>query len=162
LAKKIEEHKMRVVLILLIIVSALSCSSEPAASPRQVAEKLLALHGLLGKQPEQRSKAAKNSEVDRDELDKYFIDLEKYDKFTGDIYVGVIVGGLAREQGGLREKITGRKAVIKAGEGIIYFELTGKNWKINLDKTIPDPIKERAKQEKQRYDAAREAGKALL
>ncbi len=149
-------------LLALIIILISACNTDIPVSPKETAFKLLALHDLLGKKPGQRSKNAKNNEVDRDKLQLFFVDLDKYDKFTGDIYVGIVVGALAQKQRELKEQISGDSAKIRAGAGVIYLKKHDGRWKINLDKTIPVKMKKNARLEKERYDAAKEAGKALL
>ncbi|MBN2804011.1 MAG: hypothetical protein JXR91_13035 [Deltaproteobacteria bacterium] len=147
--------------LITVTIFMFACNRTPD-SPVKVSEKLLVLHDLLGKTPKERSKEAKNSEVDRDELENFFVDLDRFDKFTADIYVGIIVSALAQKQKELQEKISGKEALVRVGEGTIYFKLVQNRWKIDLEKTVPKKMKERAKIEKDRYESAKETGKALF
>ena len=137
-----------------------SCNDTPSMTPAETALKLLALHGLLGKSPSERTDRDKKTLVSHEELSSLFVDLEDYDEFTGELYAGVVIGALAGNQSQLKETKRKNAAEITAGSAIIYFDLVNNIWKINLEKTIPEDMKTRAKLEKQRYEAARAAGQA--
>ena len=129
-------------------------------TPAETALKLLSLHGLLGKSPSERTARDKKTLVSHEEMASLFVDLGNYDKFTGELYTGVVIGALANNQSQLQETQRINTAEITAGRAIIHFDLVNNIWKINLEKTIPEDMKARAKLEKQRYDAARSAGQA--
>lgn len=138
-----------------------ACNEKPPMTPAETALRLLALHGLLGKTPSERSAEEKNTLVDPAELKALFVDLNQYDKFTGELFTGVIIGALANHQSNLQETRHGTTAEVTAGKANIYLDLVDNIWKINLNKTIPAEMKERAQKEKKRYDAAKAAGEAV-
>lgn len=134
------------------------CNSQPPMTPAETSLKLLSIHGLLGRAPQQRSKTAKETLVSKQELNRFFTDLDNFDKFSGELFTGIILGALARNQSRLMETRKTTTASVTAGNAIIHFELVDDTWKINLDKTIPESMKKKAKEEKKRYEAAKAAG----
>ncbi|MBN2718971.1 MAG: hypothetical protein JXX14_24200 [Deltaproteobacteria bacterium] len=149
-----------IALVFCIVIGLTACNQKPPMTPAETALRLLALHGLLGKTPKERTEKDKNTLVDRDELASFFVDLDKYDQFTGELFTGVILGALAANQSKLQETRRKTTAEVSAGSATIYFELVDNIWKISLEKTIPREMKDRAKAEKQRYEAAKAAGEA--
>ena len=137
-----------------------SCEKKPPMTPAETALRLLSLHGMLGKNPSERTKKDKTTLVDKEALMDYFVDLDQYDRFTSELYTGVILGALAQNQSRLQETKTKTTAEVTAGKATIYFELVDNFWKINLEKTIPADMKKRAETEKARYEAAKSAGEA--
>jgi len=146
------------------LVLAGACSSEPPApsvgDPRDTALALLALHDLEGQQPEERSDESKRSEVHREALAELIGDLDSTDRFTADLYVGFIVGALARHQTRLFVSRQGSRAVVSAGKARIALRLDGAKWRIVLAESVPDEIKRRAVEAKQAYEAAKARGQA--
>ncbi|MCK9462332.1 MAG: hypothetical protein M0R80_22125 [Proteobacteria bacterium] len=134
---------------------------EGAAGPRAAAEDLLALHGLLGRQPESFTEEERSAPVDRGAVAQLVSDLGAYDEFTGDLYVGFVVGALATQQGRWTTSMDGDRAVVAAGQARIAFVRRGGAWKVELAASVPEPIRKRAAEEKLRYEAAKAAGKSL-
>jgi len=132
-----------------------------AAGPRATAERLLELHGLLGRQPEELTPEQKGATVDRAAVAGLVADLGAYDEFTGDLYVGFVVGALAEQQGRWTTAMDGARALIAAGNARILFVRRNGAWKVDLAASVPDVIKERAAEEKIRYEAAKAAGQGL-
>jgi hypothetical protein len=149
------------IFILMLLAASIACNDRPPMTPAETTLHLLAVHGLLGKSPGDRSDKDKNTLVDADDLNELFVDLADYDKFTGELYTGVILGALAANQSKLEESRTEKSAQVTAGRMVIHLDLVNNLWKISLGKTIPDKLKERAIIEKQRYDAAKAAGEAM-
>ncbi|MBN2342723.1 MAG: hypothetical protein JXX29_16890 [Deltaproteobacteria bacterium] len=151
---------------LLIFVFALpifaGCDQHPSMTPAETALHLLSMHGLLGKTPGERSKAAKETLASEAELNDMFVDLNKYDKFTRELFTGIVIGAIARHQSKLLESKKKKTAIVTAGQAAIYFVLVDNTWKISLEKTIPDELKAKAKIEKARYEAAKAAGEAAV
>jgi hypothetical protein len=129
--------------------------SDPIATVHQ----LLRLHGLLGKQPEERSHKTKNREVSMASLTPLFVNLEKHDPFLRDLYVGFVVGALARYQGKLFISKHGNEAEVRAGNLTVTMKLKDGHYKVDLEKTIPAAIKQRANREKVRYAEAQKDAK---
>jgi len=102
-----------------------------------------------------------DSPVPRAELRLLFTDLDKLDPFIGDLYVGFVVGALARYQSRLFEVRTGKTASFKAGQAVIVLEQGEGGWRISLDRSVPAPLKERAAAEKIRYENAKAAGQSV-
>ena len=154
------------IVALLAIAGAFGCRAEgddvgAATGPRATAESLLALHGLRGRQPEDLTRDEKNAPVDRAAIAALVADVAAYDEFTGDLYVGFVVGALAKHQGRWTTAMDGAQALIAAGDARILFVRSGGKWKVDLAASVPDEIKKRAAEEKQRYEAAKAAGEAL-
>jgi hypothetical protein len=132
-----------------------------ADGPRAAAEHLLALHGLLGRKPGELTQEEKDAPVDRAAIAALVTDLGAYDVFTGDLYVGFVVGALAEQQGRWTTATDGARALIAAGGARIVFVRRGGAWKADLAASVPAEIKKRAAEEKRRYEAAKAAGRAL-
>jgi hypothetical protein len=131
------------------------------AGPRAAAERLLALHGLLGRQPGELTQEERDAPVDREAIEGLVADVGAYDGFTGDLYVGFVVGALARQQGRWTTAMDGARALVAAGEARILFVRRDGAWKVDLGASVPDVVKRRAADEKRRYEAAKAAGRAL-
>lgn len=154
-------HTVSLFISLALLTAQLACNAQPPMTPAETTLHLLAVHGLLGKSPGDRSAKDKNTLVDSDELIGMFVDLNQYDKFTGELFTGIILGALATNQSRLEESRTAQSAQVTAGRLVIHLDLVNNVWKINLGKTIPEKLKARATMEKQRYDAAKAAGEAM-
>jgi hypothetical protein len=144
-------------LLLLITVLSVACvdakqTSDPTnPDPTITVNELLWLHGLLGKQQEDRSHQTKSIEVDMASLETLFVNLEKHDPFLRDVYVGFVVGALARYQGKLFVSKHENEADVRAGNLTVRMKLENDRYKIDLEKTIPAAIKQRAAEEKSRH-----------
>jgi hypothetical protein len=146
------------------LIAAGACRSgdeEGAGGPRAIAERLLALHGLLGRQAEELSQAERDAPVDREAVAGLVDDVGAYDEFISDLYVGFVVGALAKSQGRWTTAMDGERALIAAGDARVYFVRSGGAWKVSLAASVPDVIKERAAEEKRRFEAAKAAGQGL-
>lgn len=146
--------------LLILLLSIAACNNTPPMTPAETSIQLLSMHGLLGRSPGERSQSAKETLVSKQDLNEIFLDLDHYDKFTGELYTGVVIGALARHQSRLLESKNKTTASITAGHALIHFDLVDNTWKINLDKTIPKEMKQKARAEKKRYEAAKAAGQA--
>jgi hypothetical protein len=130
--------------------------AEAVSSPLSTAKKLLELHELLGKNPTHRSEEAREREVDDAAMAQLFVDYKKFDPFLADLYVGFIVGALANNQKNMAvTQRRGGRATLSAGKLLVLFKLDGQDWKIILDRTVPDEIKKRAADEKRQFLEAR-------
>lgn len=130
----------------------------PSDAVTAVAERLLEAHHLLGRQPEELTPGEKAAPVDGSALAPLVADPGDHDPFIGDLYVGFVVGALARHQGRWVTSIDGDRATIAAGDVRVALVRRGGAWKIDLAASIPDVIKARAAEEKARFDAAKAAG----
>lgn len=149
------------------LVAALGACAEPPAGapvaagpdPLATAQGLLELHGLSGRQPEERPEDLRDAPVPRERLARFAADLDARDPFLTDLYVGFVVGALARHQGRLFIERQGNRAVISAGDARIALVLAPSGWQVVLEESVPDEIKRRAAEEHQRYiDAKARAG----
>jgi hypothetical protein len=124
--------------------------SEPAPSPSPLdtANKILKLHGLLGKQPDERPDRVQKAAPDRGALKQLFLDYDKEDPFLADLYVGFVVGALSVNQRNLHVFQESRRAEVKAGNARISMHLVGGVWRVSLSESIPVEIRARAKMEK--------------
>ena len=148
----------------LALAAAGACRSggeEGADGVRAAAEKLLALHGLLGRQPEELSRAERDAPVDRKAVAGLVADVGSCDEFISDLYVGFVVGALAKHQGRWTTAMDGAQAIVAAGDARILFVREDGAWKVSLAASVPDEIKKRAAEEKQRFEAAKAAGQGL-
>jgi hypothetical protein len=127
--------------------------------PMATVRELLRLHDLLGKQPEERPHKTKNKEVSTASLEPLFVNLETYDPFLRELYVGFVVGALARYQGRLFISKHENEAAVSAGNLKVRMKLKDHRYKIDLEKTIPDAIRQRANKEKNRYQKAKNDSK---
>jgi hypothetical protein len=153
----IEPVRLPLAVALTVLVAASACERDKdrTADPAGTASALLSLHDLAGRQPEERPKEILDREVDRAALRALVADLDEHDKFISDIYLGFVVGALARNQRGLFVTTRGDDAAIEAGKATIRLKLVGSSWKIILDASVPDEIKERAAAQKKSYEEAR-------
>jgi len=141
------------------ILAAVSSCAEPAGSdpgpqgpdPLEAVRGLLTLHGLAGRQPEERPEAQREAPVRREDLTRFVADLDARDPFLTDLYVGFVVGALARHQGRLFVERQGSRAVISAGDARLALAMTPAGWKVVLEESVPDEIKRRAAEEHQRF-----------
>ncbi len=135
-------------------------TSDPThPDPTSTVDELLRLHGLLGKQPEDRSHQTKSAEIDMASLEPLFVNFKKYDPFLRDLYVGFVVGALARYQGKLFISKHENEANVKAGNLTVRMRLDNDRYKIDLEKTVPAVIKQRAAKEKTRHAKSRKKAK---
>lgn len=139
----------------------LACGEDPRPDPADVpdplatARELLALHDVLGRQPEDRPDETRAAAIDRQALARLIADLEGRDPFVTDLYVGFVVGALARFQDKLVATAGGGRATVIAGRARIAMRLAGESWQIVLEESVPQEIKDRAAAEKRRFDEAR-------
>jgi hypothetical protein len=147
-----------------LIALMAACTGDPKQAPDQhgpdpmiTVHELLRLHDLLGKQPEERSQKTKTKEVPTASLKPLFVNLENSDPFLRQLYVGFVVGALARYQGRLFVSKHGNRAEVSAGKLKVAMKLKDGRYKIDLEKTIPEVIRQRAKIEKTRYQEAKKS-----
>ena len=145
------------VCVVLSCVWAASCSPQgphPAPDeerdPLATTSKLLEAHGLVGRTPDQRSPAERDRPIDKALLRPLFSDLDDYEPFIADIYVGFVVGALAEHQKRLFVSRQGLRSRVSAGQLDVQLKLEEGRWRIILAETIPEVIKKRAAAEKQR------------
>lgn len=129
--------------------------SEEVPDPLQSARELLALHDVLGRQPEDRPDEFKAQAIDRQALARLIADLGGRDPFVTDLYVGFVVGALARFQDKLVATAGAGRATVIAGRARIAMRLEGQTWRIVLEESVPQEIKDRAAAEKRRFDEAK-------
>jgi len=148
-----------IALSLVVELPLVGCHSEPP--PLDTITELLTLHDLAGRQPADRPAAVRDREVDREALSRLFTDLDAEERFLTDLYVGFVVGALAREQSRLAVgSPAGGRVVVRAGGLDVVLRLVDGRWRIVLGETIPPAIREQARAERERYEAARTAGAA--
>jgi hypothetical protein len=116
---------------------------------------LLALHGLQGRQAEERTPAEKETPINPAALAALFTDLGQQDPFLDDLYVGFLVGLLARHQERLFvEHRRDETARVWAGGAAVVLHRKKNKWQISLAESIPGEIKKRALKEKTRLEQA--------
>ncbi len=154
--------------LLLFALQGMGCHerfTEKAANrgehPLQAVERLLSLHDLNGRQPEERSAKSRNREVDRGRLEALVSDLNNHDSFTSNLYVGFIVGALARYQTRLMVTQKGDHAEVMAGKVRVVMRRSDNKWRFVLSESIPEVIKQRAAEEKKRFESAKAMSAAL-
>ncbi len=160
---KLPRHTRRLPAIfsVLALVGGFACSTQKAPSPGDTVLKLLDLHGLAGKLPEERTRESSEAEVDRAKLAALIVDLDDHDPFIADIYVGFVLGVLASHQARLFVTVEGSRAEVAAGRASVKMRLVDSSWKIVLGESVPREIKERALVEKKNYEDAKAAGAAV-
>jgi hypothetical protein len=141
----------------LCLGAACSPEKEPAGKPdepdpRQTAERLLEMHELVGKHPEQRSEKSRSEPVPEERLRTVIADLDARDPFLSELYTGFVVGALARAQEELFVERRGAHAVVWAGRARIVMQRRNDRWKVVLDKSVPEAVKRRAAEEKRRFE----------
>ena len=149
----------RAVLPIAALLALSACGDDRPPEPQgpdplDAVREILRLHDLEGRQPEERSPQAREREVDRAALSRLVADLDARDPFLSDLYVGFVVGALARHQTRLFVSRMGNRAEVSAGDARIVLVLDGGRWKILLGDSVPDEIERRAAQEKRRYEEA--------
>jgi hypothetical protein len=122
--------------------------------PLETARELLALHDLKGARPGDRTAEVKDKQVDRAAVAALVADFEGRDPFVTDLYVGFVVGALAQFQDRLIATARTGRATVVAGRARIAMKLDSGKWRIVLEESVPDEIKQRAAAEKQRFDEA--------
>lgn len=127
----------------------------PEAAPMETVDKLLTLHGVQGKLPEDRSAEARRRAVDQAALETLFVDFDEHDPFLANLYVGFVVGVLSRHQQALIMTRKGHRAVLHAGKVGVVMTLVDRQWRIDLGRTVPEVIKKRARAELERVGKAR-------
>lgn len=154
--------------LLLFALQGMGCNQrtpdkvpDRGVQPLKAVERLLSLHDLNGRQPEERSAESRNREVDRGKLEALVSDLNKHDPFTSNLYVGFIVGALARYQTRLMVTQSGDRAEIMAGKARVVMRRADNEWRFVLDESIPEVIQQRAAEEKRRFESARAMSAAL-
>ncbi len=139
--------------LLALCLIVLSCGdNSPKSSPKESVSKLLELHGLKGRLPEDRTEDEKNRAVDKKALEPLIADLDANDPFITDLYVGFVVSVLARSQDNLVVSTKDDQATVKAGTLRVKMVLVENRWKILLEETIPEKIKAKAREEKARVE----------
>jgi hypothetical protein len=121
---------------------------------------LLELHGLRGIMPEERPREVRDRAVDESALKKLFWDYGSEDPFLTNLYVGFVVGALARNQHALAMTQRGQRATVYAGGLAVHMSYNTRShkWQIMLDRTIPANVKKRALAEEARLVRRRVAG----
>jgi hypothetical protein len=159
----LSRHMKRLLAILsaLAIVGCFACSAKKAPNPGDTVLKLLDLHDLAGKLPEERTKESSEAEVDRSKLAALIVDLDDHDPFIADIYVGFVLGVLASHQARLFVTVEGSRAEVAAGKAVVKMRFVDDNWKIVLGESVPREIKERAIVEKKNYEEAKAAAASI-
>ena len=153
--------RLLVVFTVSLIVAGFACSAEKPPNPGDTVLKLLDLHNLAGKLPEERTKENAEAEVDRAKLAALIADLDEHDPFIADIYLGFVLGVLASHQARLFVTVEGYRAEIAAGRASVKMRLVDGNWKIVLGESVPPEIKERALLEKKNYEEAKAAANSV-
>ncbi len=131
------------------------------AAPMATIDALLDLHGMRGRMPEERSDETRRKAVDETALKRLFLDFESEDPFLANLYVGFVVGVLARHQHMLVLTRRGNRATVHAGDLPVKMMKKNDHWLIVLKKTIPDAIRKRAEAEQQRLKQQRIARSPL-
>ncbi|MCP4599707.1 MAG: hypothetical protein GY847_04070 [Proteobacteria bacterium] len=149
-----------VIVTVFLLAAACSNGSKPTPyssgpDPLATVRELLRLHDLLGKQPEDRSEETRNKEVERGALSPLFLDLDAQEPFLTNLYVGFVVGVLARNQGRLYISRRGHRVEVTAGNARIVLKLESDRFRIVLKESIPEAIKKRAAKEKARFEEAK-------
>ncbi len=147
-------------LALLLLTGCAEKAPEETTGPDPLAtvESLLKLHDVWRKQPEERSSESRQRSVDNDALKELVYELEKEDPFFANLYVGFVVGALARYQTRLGVTIRGDRAEVQAGALQVVMRRVDRSWRVDLDRTIPEEIKARARAEKRRLAGAASPG----
>ncbi len=148
--------------LLSVALGALACGSEReerlmTASPKQTVSALLRLHDVEGKLPEQRDKEARRTSADPRQLKLLIADYGERDSFVDDLYIGFVVGALARCQDQLTINHKGDRATVKAGNVTVVLQQDNDRFRILLAESIPQAIKDRAAAEKIKFDRAKSA-----
>ncbi len=134
--------------VLLVGVVALGCrETVDVPDPRLTVSKLLAVHGVLGKDADQRTSGDRKKRIGTADLKALFVDYDNFDPFLADLYVGFVVGALARFQDRLVVNRTLNRTVITAGKATVVMQLDDNGWRILLGRSVPEAIKARAKLE---------------
>lgn len=127
------------------------CSdSHQASDPLDTVSELLAVHGLAGKDRATRSRTDRETRVNPEVLQRLIVDYRAHDPFLAELYVGFVVGALARYQGRLVVERDDERAFVSAGRVSLVMLLGNAGWQIHLDRSIPESIKAKAKLEQAR------------
>lgn len=153
-------HSAHMASVSIVLSFALGCAPGENTAPRDhgpnpihTLNKLLEHHDLLGKQPEERSERAKNKPVHRKELEPLVLDLDKFDDFLSNLYVGFIAGVVARHQTRLYVSKVGNKAIVTAGKARIVLQLVDDAYRISLEESIPSEIAKKALLERAKIES---------
>ena len=138
--------------LVLSILLCIGCASgeSSATAPITTIDVLLEFHGMRGRMPEERPREARQKAVDENALKQFFLDFESEDPFLANLYVGFVVGALARHQHALVMTQKGNRVVVHAGDLPVAMTYHKGKWLIILKKTIPQSIRRRAEAEKER------------
>lgn len=150
-------HLTRLWLIALFVLPACAKKApleETGPDPLVTVESLLKLHDVWRKQPEERTRESRQRPVDKGALRELVYELEKEDPFFANLYVGFVVGALARYQTRLGVIVRGDRAEVQAGALQVVMRRVDRSWRVDLERTIPEPIKARARAEKRRMAGA--------
>jgi len=120
-------------------------------APLAVVRALLKQHGLLGRTPEERTLRERETPVERSLIEPLFADLGREELFLEEIYIGFIVGVLARHQDNLMVDVTGSRASVQAGAATVVLVKKDEQYRIVLQESVPEGVRKRALQEQERY-----------
>jgi hypothetical protein len=153
----------RTIPLLLALLLLTGCAekrpaTETGPDPLVTVESLLKLHDVWRRQPEERSSAARRRPVDEDALKGLVYDYGKMDPFFANLYVGFVVGALARYQTRLGVTVRGDRAEVQAGALQVVMRRVDRSWRVDLARTVPEQIKARARAEKRRLAGASSPG----
>jgi len=153
-------HSAHMASVSIVLSFALGCVTkenpaphDPGPNPLHTLNKLLEHHDLLGKQPEERSERSKNNPVRRKDLEQLILDLDKFDDFLSNLYVGFIAGAVSRHQTRLYVSKIGNKAIVTAGSARIVLRLAEGAYRISLEESIPPEIAKRALSERAKIES---------
>ncbi len=151
---------MGIPIAFLTVMACNPTSESPLSSkgpdPLATVRKLLELHELVGRQPEERSLETRKKDVDLKALGELFEDFDGKDPFLRDVYIGFVVGVLARNQGRLFVSRQGNRAEISAGKAKVVLRRDNSQFRIVLKESVPKEIVTRANEEKDRFKEAKE------
>lgn len=148
---------IRLLLVLMVATClgalAMGCAREADADPAATVRELLALHGLLGQSPENRSETQRAQPVAPERLAVLLMDDAAPNPFLANLYVGFVVGALARHQDRLVFNSEGDSVFVQAGDARIVLRLRDGRYRIVLSESIPPIIRERALAQQRRLTA---------
>ena len=145
------EKRIKRVAVVVTMMLLVGCSDATRTSgPLDAVSELLSIHGVAGKDADKRSRTARKTQVDKAVLQRLFVDYSGFEPFLADLYVGFVVGALARYQDRLVVEREGRRASVSAGRVTLAMRLGEAGWQIHLGRSIPEPVKARAKLEQAR------------
>ncbi|MCU0663308.1 MAG: hypothetical protein MUC50_13405 [Myxococcota bacterium] len=138
---------------LLFLAVFAGCNNQPLPTPQDTVRDLLELHGLWGRAPQERSLAEREKAVEKERLFPLFTDLAQEDPFLAHLYLGFVVGALARHQQHLVYTAEGSTVEVRAGDVRISMHRGENRFRIALSESIPQIVRQRAEAEKERLVA---------